>query len=440
MVCNMSCASLPERGCYMRYKVARICKLAASLIHHVMENNYKHTVRENIKAQGYSQKILIVERPNDQFELEIKGNGNFELEPLQLIAAARLIDPSSKIIVNEDLFFLKNIFDQPVTLANCILNGTVTFRECVFQENADFRDAEFKMNVSFTKSKFEKKVRFHHAKFLESVKFENTKFHDLVDFYNATFQNTQQFFLTDFLGVTIFSHTKFNKQIQFLYCKTSKETVISFENATFSQSLDISRANFWCKISFWKIHLTVVPTEFWLYENDEIAEEKIERPKTSLRMLRETYRIIKDSYNKEGNQIEVLEFYKNEMLLFKEEQKYKGRWRLTEDSISLFFNKESNKFGTSWWQGIKFTFFVTTIFYALFLLTFCDEITFRWTKKAISETIKHFFEFLNITKWDIKPFGIKDYNWGYVILFIGRIFIGYGYYQIVQAFRKFGKN
>ena len=27
-----------------------------------------------------------------------------------------------------------------------------------------------------------------------------------------------------------------------------------------------------------------------------------------------------------------------------------------------------------------------------------------------------------------------------IILFIGRIFIGYGYYQTIQAFRKFGKS
>lgn len=34
----------------------------------------------------------------------------------------------------------------------------------------------------------------------------------------------------------------------------------------------------------------------------------------------------------------------------------------------------------------------------------------------------------------------KDLGLGYAILFIGRIFIGYGYYQTIQAFRKYGKN
>ena len=46
---------------------------------------------------------------------------------------------------------------------------------------------------------------------------------------------------------------------------------------------------------------------------------------------------------------------------------------------------------------------------------------------------------------DLKPFD-KDVSTqevselSYLILFIGRIFIGYGYYQTIQAFRKFGKS
>jgi hypothetical protein len=62
---------------------------------------------------------------------------------------------------------------------------------------------------------------------------------------------------------------------------------------------------------------------------------------------------------------------------------------------------------------------------------------------VIPITIKYFLQFLNIAKWGYSPFGIdiqKSYPEGYIILFIGRIFIGYGYYQTIQAFRKFGKN
>ena len=100
----------------------------------------------------------------------------------------------------------------------------------------------------------------------------------------------------------------------------------------------------------------------------------------------------------------------------------------------------SNYFGTSWARGFGFTIFSTLLFYIIFLLTLSSKLEFEWSANSMGSTCKHFIEFLNIANWDIKPFGIENYNWAYIVLFIGRIFIGYGYYQTIQAFRKYGKN
>lgn len=400
--------------------------------------DYKQKLKDTLTQRNILDQILIVENEND-YEIEVKDSVP-DLEILLLVRVIRRVDSISKIHIRKQLLFDKQTFGNIITLENCILYEDISFRQCHFKEVADFRHIHFKSPVDFYHSKFEQKVRFHHSHFYEKAKFENTKFHDLVDFYEATFHKTHQFFLTDFLNVSIFSHTKFHKQIQFLYCKTSKDSVISFENATFSNALDISRANFCCKIIFWKIDLTVIPKEIYLYENDNRKFENVKKPVNALKRLRETYRIIKDNFSKEGNHIEALIYYKNEMLLFQKEQRQLKKSSLNEDTISLFFNRFSSNFGTSWWQGIKFTFFITLLFYVLFLSTFYEEIKFMWTWNAFGKTAKHFVEFLNITKWDIKPFGITSYSWGYIILFIGRIFIGYGYYQTIQAFRKFGKS
>ncbi|MCQ4155647.1 hypothetical protein [Riemerella anatipestifer] len=66
-----------------------------------------------------------------------------------------------------------------------------------------------------------------------------------------------------------------------------------------------------------------------------------------------------------------------------------------------------------------------------YLKIFCD--------KSIN-FITGYLRFLNLTDWKYEFFNIKDLGLGYAILFIGRIFIGYGYYQTIQAFRKYGKN
>ncbi|MCP4336273.1 MAG: hypothetical protein GY679_00265 [Mycoplasma sp.] len=87
-------------------------------------------------------------------------------------------------------------------------------------------------------------------------------------------------------------------------------------------------------------------------------------------------------------------------------------------------------------MGITFVFFQLLLIY----LKIEYAVKFDFTQTAVVDTFKIFFQFLNITNWDYKPFGIEDNGIVYIILFIGRIFIGYGYYQTIQAFRKYGKN
>jgi hypothetical protein len=394
-------------------------------------------ILQEISSKGYQNQIRVVTL-NGANSYRIQ---NFKTDKIfDLLDFIRIIDTPEKIHIDKKVMFVNDTFEFEINFSDCIFEQGLVLRACKFVENVDFRHCTFNGRTVFKKSKFEKKVRFHNSEFNSSINFENTAFKDLVDFYYATFYSTQQFFLTDFLSVAIFSNVTFTRQIQFLYNKTTKDTIISFENATFQQSLDISRANFWCKLSFWKAEINSNPKEIWLYERDHISEKHIAKPIQAFKVLRETFRIIKDTFHKEGNQIESLLFYKYEMIIYEKEVKASKMKNAVEERISLFFNKNSNFFGTSWLRGLGFTFLVTLFFYTLFLFTFYDELVFDNSWNAISQTVKHFTEFLNIAKWDIKPFGINDYNWGYVALFIGRIFIAYGYYQIVQAFRKYGKS
>jgi len=389
-----------------------------------------------INNNNYENSIFVKNTTHPSFEIKNFSEDEF-IDLINFIKST--LNPLSEIHINEEVTFYQKTFYDSIDLSKCVFNKSIIFRECVFKKNVSIKESDFKAQTVFKKSKFEGKVRFHHSKFRTSVNFENSIFMDLVDFYQSTFYQNQQFFLTDFLGVTIFSHAKFKKQVQFLYNKTHRDTIISFENAVFKESLDLSRANFWCKMSFWNTWIKYNPEQLWLYETDEIQEIQIGKPLNAYKRLRETYRIIKDVYTKEGNHIAALNFYKNEMLIFNKEIDLKENNKF-EDLFSLFFNRVSNLFGTSWLRGVAFTLIITTIFYSFFLATMSDQLYFVISHKSISETTKHLIEFLNIAKWDIKPFGIVDYNWGYVVLFIGRIFIGYGYYQTIQAFRKYGKS
>ena len=199
--------------------------------------------------------------------------------------------------------------------------------------------------------------------------------------------------------------------------------------------------------------------------------------------MRETYRIIKSYFYSQNNRIEALEFSKKEMLVYEKEVK-----SLSTDKILLLANKFSNNYGTNWVKGLLFTMLTGFITYSTILyieekvnstysiLLICVLFVVIMSKteniKEILQKvffvffcclyviilcscntpfainwelfIEHYLKVLNII--DLKPFEKEENSifnlsgLSYLFLFIGRIFIGYGYYQTIQAFRKFGKS
>ncbi|WP_162419523.1 pentapeptide repeat-containing protein [Cyclobacterium roseum] len=350
------------------------------------------------------------------------------------------VSPDIRIRVKSVIEFDNKEVDEELNLSHCDFEKKVIFSNCTFNMNVDFRNCNFYVETSFKKSEFISKCRFHFSNFETPINFENTTFNNLVDFYHSDFKETQSFFLTDFLNISIFSNVTFHRQVQFLYNKVGEKTFISFENATFKKSLDISRSNFWCRLQVWGVITPVIPEEQWLYETDNINQTAISTNLVALKRIRESYRIIKQELRGEGNNIEALKYHEYEMEVYSKELKSRTETRKTGDLIILWFNKWSNNFGTSWSRALAFTLITTFIFYSIFLLSISDELIFAFSLESIGNTIKYFIQFLNVTSWDFKPFGISDFIWGYVILYIGRLFIGFGYYQTIQAFRKYGKN
>ena len=161
------------------------------------------------------------------------------------------------------------------------------------------------------------------------------------------------------------------------------------------------------------------------------------------------------------------------------------------DKIILIANKISNDFGTNWVKGVLFTicitiltyitlsfsmlglevfsiiliiymsivalfisidsmakkkiYFIGTILSIIFLVFYTYRIikyfNFRIYIKIINDFIGDFINIHTFISWkDLKINHKEVTGISLLILFIGRIFIGYGYYQTIQAFRKFGKS
>ena len=114
--------------------------------------------------------------------------------------------------------------------------------------------------------------------------------------------------------------------------------------------------------------------------------------------------------------------------------------REKQDKILLWFNKNSNVFGTDWVVGINYTLFVTLISTTI-ILSLSSNIDFLPNLEGIGNFLRSLVEMLNITEWkEIEILGERPNNWQYILIFLARIFIAYGIYQTIQAFRKFGKS
>lgn len=160
---------------------------------------------------------------------------------------------------------------------------------------------------------------------------------------------------------------------------------------------------------------------------------------------RETFRIIKQQLLKSNNRIDALGFYAKEMDEYKKElysSKIKG---LIGDKVILLLSQLSNRHGLSWWRGVKFTVLVGLVFYILYLFTLEEKFfQFGWSSlndfwKISIKNIGFYCQFIFIGhSFDFSDL-FKASGLSYFVDFVSRIFIGFGYYQTIQAFRKFGK-
>lgn len=153
-----------------------------------------------------------------------------------------------------------------------------------------------------------------------------------------------------------------------------------------------------------------------------------------------TIRIIKNQLSNTENKIDYLKFNALE-----------HKTLLTQPNLSLNdrfllrLNKSSNNFGISWLKGISFTLKSSVFFFISLLLinNLVDSkypLIISWDNQfaSFNEISIAFLKFvfsLGFENEEIQSNGLI-----YFIFIIAKIFIGYGIYQTIAAFRKYGTN
>lgn len=151
---------------------------------------------------------------------------------------------------------------------------------------------------------------------------------------------------------------------------------------------------------------------------------------------------LQTAYQRQGDNIRASEYQAREIEAHYKTLPWSRKNFFTK--LNLFFNRISNNFGRNWAQGAVFSVAAGLIFF-YFLVLSSEE--FHFAFKLRSDLFDSFLKFMNPlrhfdteTLFSDKIPQVTPNNWSYLWDFAGRIFVAYGYYQTIQAFRRFGKK
>lgn len=146
---------------------------------------------------------------------------------------------------------------------------------------------------------------------------------------------------------------------------------------------------------------------------------------------RDTYRQLKAASIANHNQIEALDFYRNEMRLYWKEIRVNGGVKL-QDRILVFLNRFVSDFGQNWilpvfWLFIFHFIFIMCLFQWKFSLSLID----------FENGLGQFFNLLNPVH---KTPDYINTGLGYLTEFFMRVLSGFFIFHFVKATRKFGNK
>ena len=349
-----------------------------------------------------------------------------------------------------------------INFSNCTFNEDVSITGTVSRE-AYIVNCVFEKEFDIAFSTFKGKARLQKNEFKGATLFNNTKFLDLADFGNSTFYKKTIFYKTDFNSTAVFSAVNFKENVLFTYSLIDKLLVLrgTYPEKGFDLSLAIIAGelsifnfkfdNYNSHIDIYKeanIELDKAQHKISYQEAYEIVYERAVSVsgEIPLENQRETHRILKNQLISQKNIIDAVPYKVKESkaLLSESFQKLRGAHTLTRPLSNIFvlsLNAISNWFGSSYIMGALFTILIAALCFNLSL--YCTEhTTDAFNLSSIGEGIKNYLIFINPThKFNYLGehviSGERTKSGFYIYDFLGRIFVGYGIYQTVQAFRKY---
>lgn len=364
------------------------------------------------------------------------------------------MEPQHRELVFKDCEFLEPIlFCKGIPLATSVEENTEEtdflnqVETNVFNESVSFLRCEFQKLIQFDDITFKDKFIMHNCE-LGKASFRNTTFNGLADFWLTKFKEDVIFYKTDFNKTTVFSMATFVGNVLFTYSLFS--TKVIFARTKFEKGVDLSQSIISGKIQPFDLQFDFKGFKAdYVGKDDEKFQNYIDRDAIiPLANKVHTFQVLKKAFEDIGNYSDSILMQKEEKRALKELIKKKIKDKNSDvnkgDKWILRFNRWSNHYQSDFRNGIWFTLgaaiifgFLTLVFTEEFQRHFCWGCEFD--KDYFIEGVKFLFNFLNPTRsiTYLDSFDLRFYGIAYLFDFLGRIAVGYGIYQTVQAFRKF---
>ncbi|RKR10461.1 hypothetical protein C8C83_2137 [Flavobacterium sp. 90] len=334
-------------------------------------------------------------------------NGKFLFLGNELGKSSDIISFQNSIITNvlfgNNRFFARTIFKRVgfnSTLDNLKPIGS-SFEFPGFYKNSFSK-------ISFSESKFTGSFQFENCDFLSTSWFENCK-----NSNNAKLK----FIACEFKGFSLFNKS----EIHFLditRCTFAKSS--SFTDAEFN-ILKLFEVKFGGGAYFDEMKINKVLDKSYLRDKSKILEWK------------RTLRAIKQELQKTENKIDFNTYRNYELSAHYEELSIFTNFK---DTSILWATKWSSNFG-NWFWSLGFT-ILSGLFWFTILYRIENSSTFNFEK--INDFFVGAFRFFLVTDF-YNPLENErtylEHGWSWLIFILGKIFIAFGIYEMIQSFRKF---
>lgn len=382
------------------------------------QEEYDHYILNHLDSRGRSHHMLKL------IDVTFKSSMLFE----NTTNTFRNIE-FSNVTFDDLVTFFNLTFVNKFNLSNLSFSKDVFFSECTFntdlilKQKKDGIEQTYNTCLKFSSCIFHETLDISHLTFKKGFYLMNSTFNKKVNAWNIKSGGRLDFKYSNFLGRVNLSE---------LRTLESETLEVDFHGAKFEERLYLYGVD----VTSLNLDRTVLDKELTTLDSN-------------IKMMnRETARIIKNEFISQNNKIESLKYFKIEMDEYRNEINKLSNKK--SDKLILFLNRISNNYNTSPIQAFIFILSTSLCLFILYIISLEDyghcinKFQFSWdTFSKVGTLIGDYFTFINPIR---KPSHLIDISnsiigsWTTVIDSISKIIIGYGYYQFIQAFRKFGKK